>query len=261
MKQQTLVPLDLALAIGLAAIALSLAYGPFTNPVVGMVFGLPLVLVLPGYTFTAAVFPRESLGRTERILFSVGLSFTITILGGLALNLTPWGLTRVTWVIWLVSFTLFTSGVALWKEFNRQKRGPAPTLPFVLSMREVALIGLAEVLVVAAVVIARTPTPPQAVQGYSMLWLLPADQSDAVRVGFSSMEFNTTRYKMELDVNGTVQVSWPSLDLQPGQSYEAIVPLGSDAAIGAEIEAVLYRADQPDLIYRHVVLYESKASQ
>jgi hypothetical protein len=57
----------------------------------GRILTLPLVLVLPGYAVTAALFPNRSLGVPERLVFSLGLSVAIVVLGGLLLNVTPFG--------------------------------------------------------------------------------------------------------------------------------------------------------------------------
>jgi len=65
----------------------------FTSGVLRIVLVLPLVLFIPGYTLLSAIFPkRGSLSGVERIAFSFGLSIAITILIGIILNYTPWGI-------------------------------------------------------------------------------------------------------------------------------------------------------------------------
>jgi uncharacterized membrane protein len=54
--------------------------------------GLPFVLLFPGYTLVAALFPgREGLSGLERLMLSLGLSVIIVALGGLILNYI-WGI-------------------------------------------------------------------------------------------------------------------------------------------------------------------------
>src|SRR5215472_2472043 len=58
--------------------------------------GIVLVLFLPGYAWTAALFVDRELSAVQRLCMSLGLSISISILAGLLLNLTPWGLGAVT---------------------------------------------------------------------------------------------------------------------------------------------------------------------
>jgi uncharacterized membrane protein len=55
--------------------------------------GLPFVLFTPGYALITALFPRRtSLDAVERVALSVGMSFAVVALLGLALNYTSWGI-------------------------------------------------------------------------------------------------------------------------------------------------------------------------
>ena len=55
--------------------------------------GLPFVLFTPGYALITALFPRKTaLDGIERVALSVGLSFAVVALLGLALNYTAWGI-------------------------------------------------------------------------------------------------------------------------------------------------------------------------
>jgi uncharacterized membrane protein len=75
--------------------------------------GLPFVLFTPGYALITALFPRrKALDAIERIALSVGLSFAVVALLGLALNYTAWGIRL--WPSLIVSggFVLISSAVA-----------------------------------------------------------------------------------------------------------------------------------------------------
>src|SRR5438067_5670942 len=98
-------------AITLVATVLALLVPP--DIVFIRILTLPLVLVLPGYALTSALFPGRSLGVPERLVFSLSLSLAIAILGGLALNLTPWGLGTDSWAVLVASITLVACAVAL----------------------------------------------------------------------------------------------------------------------------------------------------
>ena len=84
-----------------------------------ILFGLPLVLFVPGYTFIAALFPeagtgapetdgesREGIDGIERLALSFGTSIALVPLIGLVLNFTPWG-------IRLVPIMISISGLSL----------------------------------------------------------------------------------------------------------------------------------------------------
>ena len=65
----------------------------FPSSVLRIILGLPFILFLPGYTLTAALFPRRTdLGSIERVALSFGLSIAVVPLIGLILNYTPWGI-------------------------------------------------------------------------------------------------------------------------------------------------------------------------
>ncbi len=58
-----------------------------------VVLGLPFLLLFPGYTLIAALFPRKTdLDGIERTALSFGLSIAVVPLVGLVLNYTPWGI-------------------------------------------------------------------------------------------------------------------------------------------------------------------------
>jgi uncharacterized membrane protein len=82
-----------------------------------LLFGLPLVLFIPGYLVIAALFPgKGDIDTLERIALSLGLSIAIVPLIGLALNYTPWGI-RLDPVI--LSLALFSLGCAVLAHLRR----------------------------------------------------------------------------------------------------------------------------------------------
>jgi uncharacterized membrane protein len=88
------IPKDLlACVIWLAGALLSI-YLPYLNEsFLRVVFGIPLVLFIPGYALIAALFPAaKDIDAIERVALSFGLSIALVPLIGLALNYTPWGI-------------------------------------------------------------------------------------------------------------------------------------------------------------------------
>lgn len=97
-----------------------------------VVFGLPLVLFIPGYAFVAALFPEagdppadldndtdatdlvtSGIDGIERVALSFGLSIALVPMIGLVLNFTPWGIRLVPILIALNSLTLVATAIAV----------------------------------------------------------------------------------------------------------------------------------------------------
>ncbi|MEN6342158.1 MAG: DUF1616 domain-containing protein, partial [Methanospirillum sp.] len=87
-------PADLGVVVAWTALTLLSVYLPLINETpLRILFGLPMILFVPGYVLIAALFPRnDDLDWLERIALSFGLSIAITPLIGLVLNYTPWGI-------------------------------------------------------------------------------------------------------------------------------------------------------------------------
>ena len=250
---------DLAIVITIASVALLLILLAADNTVLRAALALPLVLALPGYAITAAAFPGSGLGLVEYLLFSVGLSLLVTVLGGFLLNWTPWGLQGGSWLGLLWGTTLAASLVA----FVRRQRDPPVTadgLVFGLSPRQGAMLALAALGAVAALGLARTPTPLNRSQGYTVLWMLPAEDGpgNVVRIGVSSMESSMARYRLELRVSGQTVYEWPAISLAPGETWEGSIELLKEQAEPDLVEALLYRQDSSDQVYRHVTLWRGQ---
>lgn len=104
-------PGDLIVIVAATVATLSCVYVPVLNEsFLRILFGLAMVLFIPGYALIAAFFPaRGDLDGIERVALSFGLSIAVTPLIGLALNYTPWGI-RLDPI--LVSLTLFSLAMA-----------------------------------------------------------------------------------------------------------------------------------------------------
>lgn len=88
-----------------------------TSGALRITLALLLVLFFPGYTLLSAFFPKgDSLGRVERIAFSFGLSMAITILIGVILNYTLWGISLYPSLISITLFILTTAVVAWYRQ-------------------------------------------------------------------------------------------------------------------------------------------------
>jgi len=121
-------PPDLLAATILALATLVFTLMPLNDLLVSITTSIPVsittslaivLLFVPGYTLTCALFPKiEDLGRVVRIALSFGLGIAVVPLICLALNYTPWGIRLVPVAASLAIFTLFTAAAAYWRRMN-----------------------------------------------------------------------------------------------------------------------------------------------
>ncbi len=277
---------DILVIIVITIVAVALAFVVPPDSVPGRILTLPLVLVLPGYALMASVFPRRSLGAVECLVFSLGLSLVIVVLGGLVLNWTPFGLRASSWSLLLGSITLGACAVALarrrglrtchaertrsisalFRTCHAERMRSISALYGLLRIKGVGLtfrqgllLGMAVVIICGAIAISNIGAAQQPFPGFTQLWILPAggaNPKNAVRLGVSNMESTAMEYSLAVNVDGKVVKLWPSIDLKPSEKWETTLMLPQTAHIGAvRVEVVLYRTNAPATIYRHVVLW------
>jgi uncharacterized membrane protein len=252
---------DILILSALTIIAVALAFVLPPDWVPGRILTLPLVLVLPGYALTSALFSRQALEVPKRLVFSLGLSLAIVVLGGPLLNLTPFGLRAGSWAVLLGGITLAACVVTF---IRRRRQGiPVAGWPEVwnagFTFRQGLLLGLAVLIVCGAFAVSIIGAQRQPSPGFTQLWILPASAANAqhaVSLGVSNMESTTMEYRLAVNVNGKVVKEWPSIDLNPNEQWDATLVIPQSRQAGAvRVEADLYRANAPTTIYRHVVLW------
>jgi hypothetical protein len=84
------------------------------------IFGVIFVLLLPGYSFIRALFPKtkttKSLGQTEEIAFTLAASLSLVSMVGLILNYLPWGINLTSITLGLVITTILLATIAIIRE-------------------------------------------------------------------------------------------------------------------------------------------------
>ena len=108
---------DLLLILILTILCALFFYTPILNEtIVKSILGLLLIVFIPGYVVIAFLFPRKSdLSTIERLALTVILSMTITVLTGMVLNYTPWGIHVITILTPLVVITLVLCVATFWR--------------------------------------------------------------------------------------------------------------------------------------------------
>ncbi len=120
---RTKLPSDLKLVIYFIVLTLLFVLvPPLDRTPIRIIFGIPVVLFLPGYVLIAALFPgKNDLDPIERTALSFGLSIAIVPLIGLGLNFTPWGIRLVPIIITLTLFILAMTVIAHFRRLRLQE--------------------------------------------------------------------------------------------------------------------------------------------
>jgi len=226
---------------------------------VGIILALPLVFVLPGYALAETLYSKRSLDASIRLLFSLGLSLAIDVVGGFILNIV--GLHTLSWALYL---GLLTSLLALLAAYQRRRTAGnvAQSLRFRLKLFEYILIGLAAAIVCLSVLYSIAGAQQQHYPGFTQFWMLPTTQpgqSCTVRLGIHSFESTSVTYRVTLTANKTQEMTWSSIVLTPRQEWQQSASVRLDTANSIYVEAQLYRLDKPQSVYRnvHLTLYNT----
>ena len=255
--------LDLIVVSLVTIIALALAlFGAPLAPL-RMIFGIALFLALPGYALSLALHALRPHGFVDRLLISLGLSLALCILGGMVLNLTPFGLRTSSWALLLSGVTLAACFIAYWL---RRGQGVTVVLPRVIhgfSSLQALMLGLALVIMTGAVIFSSANASVGSGPGFTQLWILPehaAGQTPAVQIGVTNMEVASTSYNVVMAVDGVEVDEWQLLNLKPKESWQTTASLANaEVGVANEVQVTLYRLDAPQTPYRHVLLWVSKA--
>ena len=83
-----------------------------------IIYALPLIIFIPGYTLTAALFPNNiDIDGIERFALSIGLSIILIPCIGLVLNFTVWAIRLIPIIISLIIFTIVMVQIAQYRRF------------------------------------------------------------------------------------------------------------------------------------------------
>jgi hypothetical protein len=215
----------------------------FTIPI-----GLLVAVVLPGYTFSVALFP--TLDRPARLLYTLGLNMCALILGGLVLNLLPWGLQPLSWAGWL-TLIIFASSIAGWMRRRAPQSYLVSQRQIELSRGSMALIAVGTLLLVLAFTFALY-TDHQSDEPFTQLWAIPMNtpESRGFEVGIRNQTEHTAYYNLTVESGGRRIQEWRALKLEPDAEW--VQPITLPDVPTSPIIAYLYLADAPDIIHRTV---------
>jgi len=228
-----------------AAAAVACACAAFV-PGLRVAGGLLLLFVLPGYALSTLIVPAR--GRISPLLWTAmwtaGLSLAVAVLGGLLLNLTPAGLTRVTWAVSLAGFTVVAAGSSIWRRrfgaaVSVPRWAPVTRLAAGYAVAAVAIGGAAIGLAVASAGWQHSP-------GFAQLWLVPGQNAAGagqatlgVRSGYGgSRTFHVVLRR------GSVAISSWDFSLGAGQTWQRTLTEPAGQRLTAELTASQQAAPQ-----------------
>jgi uncharacterized membrane protein len=244
---------DLTIAAA-AAVLCALVAALVPVEIVRVIAALPLTLYLPGFALVAASFDGEDLPPLKRVTIEVAASLILLILGAFVLNAFPFGLTTASWAVLLA--LLVVAGCA-WAARRRGRAKPADRPSFAAigrpRGRSAVMLGAAALIGAASIALAQEPLPAKHADGYTALWMLPTDATEeAVVVGVQSNEQDPASYRLVVSTGGESQLETYRVKLDPGaeKTFEVRVPSRSTGK--THVVASLYRAGQPERLFRRV---------
>jgi uncharacterized membrane protein len=251
----------------------------FTAGPVRIILGIFFVLVFPGYTLLAALFPKKNnLDSLMRLALTLGLSLAMVIILLLILNFTPWGIRLDSSLIALAIFTCVMAGLA-WLQrrrlsreerfFNginlnfkrylqafRQQKTNDKVLNILLV---VAVIG---VLGTVAYVLVRNKNGEKFTQFYVLNLQGVADnyphdiingQSGTVLLDIINEENAAVTYKVEILIDGVLVNEIDSIVLKQGEQWEQPVTFTpSKTGDNQEVQFELFKNDSPSFQELHL---------
>ncbi|MFZ3385418.1 MAG: DUF1616 domain-containing protein [Candidatus Methanoperedens sp.] len=255
---------------------------PFNTTPIRIIFGIPMVLFLPGYALIASLFPgKKDLDGIERLALSFGLSIAVVPLIGLVLNFTPFGIRLVPILISLSVFTLVMCQIAYFrrsklsdeerfevpfsnmyssitKELFSPKKGVDKILTIIL-----ILSILASIITLIYVII--TPIQGEKFTEFYILGdngtaqeyptQLEEGKNASVFVGIVNHEYNQENYTVNI-ILGNVTLNRKQISLIHNATWEEKMYFTPEmAGKGLKLEFLLYKEKNITSAYRNLHLW------
>ncbi|MCG3772260.1 MAG: hypothetical protein JW384_03467 [Nitrosomonadaceae bacterium] len=243
------------------------------NVVLRVPLGLLAVLILPGYSMSAALFPsRSELTIMERWALAFGLSLAILVVLTLLLNYTPWGITPLSTALVLNGWTVLWSALGLWR---RHKLEVSDTLLPVIT-REFwenastgsrlflcGLLGATVVSVITLTLAITAPPPPFTeffvvgsegiAEGYPRV--VKPNELMTVQVVVTNQEYHEVSYRIAVSSQAGPLFSEGRWTLAQGETWQRSIVLSlPDEGKDQTVDFHLFRDDQ-ETPYRKLRLW------
>lgn len=273
--------IDLLLVVLVTILCIIFVLTPVLNDTVfRILFDLVFILVAPGYSLIASLFPKkDDLKIIERITLSLGLSIAVTSLIGFLLNYTPFGIRLEPILLCLSVFTILMGIIAYTRRckllederfsvnfkyhFNRiveslkQESGKDRILSIVLVISMIfAVAATAYVIVV--------PKGEKFTEFYILgpngmasdyPTNLTAGEIGNVTVGIENHEYSTVNYEMVIKLNNQT-INDTNITLSNNQTYlEPFTFTPYSYGQNQGLEFLLYKLPDNNTIYRSLHMW------
>ena len=213
-------------------------------------FGILMVLFIPGYAIISVLLPK--IGSEKTLLLSLGMSISVSIVGGLILDLTPWGLTPVTCSLWL-STIAFIGIILAWHQRRFAAKSFEMGVPS-LHKENMAIFGWAALILLGSVSIAYISSK-QTETTFTQLWAIPILTSDGryeIQLGIRNDEKRSEVYNVFVEIDGRRLEQWPEIVLNSNKEWITTIQLSERPSHPIRIS--LYRAEDNNHVYRWIRL-------
>lgn len=241
----------------------------FTTGPPRIIAGIIILLLFPGYTLMAALFPRKTrMSGVERAALSVVISVAVVPLIALILNYTPWGIRLEPIYAAVASLIVIASLVAIFRRW-RLPRGErfAPRIRIRMprwggTSRQDKAISLVLVLLIlgAAAVLFYVITAPRTPQTFTDFYVLGSEEmvedypqelvlgeQAEVTLGIVNHEHQDMSYDVEVRLEGEKVQEIASIDLAHEEEWRQKVTLiPTKAGEDQKVEFLLYRGGEID---------------
>lgn len=222
------------------------------------VAGLALALYLPGRALLTGV-STVPIRRSEEVALASGLSLCVTVLSGFALHY----LDRMTSAGWATMLAAFTIGMCLVGHLARIEPAVGRReIAFwrLLRRRDRAALVTAGFFCLLSFTIASAGLQRYPFFTYTELWLAsdPKGRNAAINLGVRNREGAGQSFVIELHTDSQMLARWAGVHLDPDETWTKAVPWSMATPTAGRLEARLYKAEAPAMLYRRVWLSRFK---
>lgn len=276
---------DLIVVILIVGINIGWTLVPNRPVFINIILALPLIIILPGYTLTQILLHKllltspaapsndliaqtglkstRPVGSADQVVLTIGLSIVIDVLTGFALNGLPMGLRALSWTLALGLVTTLFALIALLLRRKEVYEEFAKTAGIRIKLSDYILVGMALLVTSSAIWFSiQRPIEPQ--PSFTQFWILPANtasKSCTVSIGVQSFETASLTYRIVVTTNVGQATIWSAIPLSPESKWARPLAIEPGTATSVSVEALLYRTDQPGVIYRNVHLTFRRTAQ
>ena len=212
--------------------------------------GAVFVLFAPGYAITSAVFKENVLEFPAKIALGIGISLSISIVGGIALYGMGALLTRTSWTIFLSIIILVGSVVAIVQRNYNTSYLPNQIIRQ-LAFSEILLLIFGVFVLAGSVYLSWRGEQTQAYVPFTEFWILPqTDGVSEIEIGLHSYERTDMTYNILVHINGRDVGTLENISVQPNQEWSITYTLPPKASLNETVAVYLYSNGDPINPYR-----------